>query len=516
MCYHLMVRALGKSIRSPGAVSAALWVAATSAAACGPAQGSAAIETPSVTPPAIEVSGEGDGSGGRQAAPIGEGDEHAQRCFAAARAQEGMPQDVARWCAAGGPAACEAACREGGLTACSELAYSLAAELGDTACATKLWQLTCDRDGLSACLRLAAQLITIGASPATVAQAQTLLEKSCEGGWAAGCIALGRFHLPGGAGRADGDLAVKALEKGCDQGNAESCALASTQLSSSGKRADRERAVRRQEQACGLGHARSCVAFATALTLGIVVPRDPQRATQILGQLCQLDGVDDEGAACAQLAMQQQAANGGHSSPQVEALLARACDQGNLSTCSQVAATHYNAGRFSEAAALTSKLVTKLPDDWLTRFAGGMSLFNLGRFDEAEPQLVELCRLRADWVHCQLWLYAARERGGRDGKAGLRKALPGLDRNHWPVPVLHFFLGKLSAPRLLAEAKHHDRPIELERLCEANYYIGQQHMIRGRKRQAAKLFKRAVDTGISNFVEYTGAKAELATLQPKP
>ncbi len=166
--------------------------------------------------------------------------------------------------------------------------------------------------------------------------------------------------------------------------------------------------------------------------------------------------------------------------------------------------------------ALTSKVGAKLPNNWLIRFSRGMSLFNLGRFAEAEPELVELCRLRSDWIHCQLWLYAARERASRDGRTGLREVLPNLDRNQWPVPVLHFFLGKLSAARLLAEAKHHNRQTELEQLCEANYYIAQQHMIGGRKRQAAKRFKRAVDTGISNFVEYSGAQAELATMGVKP
>ncbi|RLB60441.1 MAG: hypothetical protein DRI90_13735, partial [Deltaproteobacteria bacterium] len=328
MCYHLIVPAPGKPIRSATAMSAALWVAVTGSSACGPAQDSAAIETPTVAPPAIEVTSDGRAGGVRHSVPIGENDEQAQRCFATVRTRQEQTQDAAGWCAAGGPAACEAACRAGQLTACSDLATAMAAKLGDAACATKLWQLACDRDGLQSCTRLAQQLTADRASPPVTARAQALLEKSCNGGWGAGCTALGQFYLPGGAGRLAPEQAVKALEKGCDRGHAEGCALAGDQLTNSATASDRKRGVQRQEQACSLGHAPSCVSFATALSFGTVVPRDPQRAAQILGQLCQLGGTDDDGKACALLAMQQQAANGGHSSPQVEALLARACDQG--------------------------------------------------------------------------------------------------------------------------------------------------------------------------------------------
>ncbi|MBW2454644.1 MAG: hypothetical protein JRI68_09040 [Deltaproteobacteria bacterium] len=473
-------------------------------------------EAPSVAPPAIQVAGEAGGASGRAAKPFGAGDALAEQCLATADAHRSGTAE-APGCPPDGLPDCATRCGGGDLIACRDLANAMKTELGEVACAAKLWQLSCERDELRSCVQLAEHLTSKDLVSANDrADAARLLERSCDGGWGAGCTALGRFFLLDGAGPTDGKRALQALEKGCDRGDATGCALAGKELSGSSDSKERARAVTRQEQACELGHHRSCVDLAVSLVYGTGVTQDRKRAQQILEQLCALDDSTDEGAACTMLAMLHQGAGGGHSSPQVEALLTRGCTKGDLAACPQVAANHYNGGRFTEAVAITDALVAKLPDNWLIRFARGMSLLNLGRFAEAEPQLVELCRLRSDWLHCELWLYAARERGGRDGKAQLRQVLQSPLHQDWPLPVVRYHLGKLSETGLLREAKHTSRQTELEQLCEAYYYIGQQHLIARRKRQAAKRFKQAVDTGISNFVEYTGAKAELVTLGAKP
>jgi len=516
MCYHVRVRSGGhrgswRGRAWPWSLTVLLGIGA-----CGPALDSTTTDAPGVAPPAIEATDDGTGTLPGQPGPFGAADPVAERWLATAEDHVATAAE-SESCQPEGLKDCASRCRGGELTACRELAGAMKVDLGDAACAAKLWQLSCDRDELRSCVSLAEHLTTQASiSAADRAAAERLLTRSCDGGWGPGCTALGRFFLIGGAGPTDGKRAVEALEKGCDRGDAAGCALAGKELAGASSPKVRARAVARQEQACELGHHRSCVDVAVSLVYGTGVPQDRARAQQILEQLCALDEATDEGAACTMLALLHQGAGGGPSSPKVDALLARGCAKGDPNACPQVAANHYNAGRFTEAVAMTEPLVAKLPDNWLIRFARGMSLFNLGRFNEAEPQLVELCRLRSDWLHCELWLYAARERGGKDGKAGLRPTLSSPLHTGWPLPVVRYHLGKLSEARLLQEAKHANGQTELEQLCEAYYYIGQQLMIGGHKRRAAKRFKQSVDTGISNFVEYTGAKAELAALGAKP
>jgi len=49
--------------------------------------------------------------------------------------------------------------------------------------------------------------------------------------------------------------------------------------------------------------------------------------------------------------------------------------------------------------------------------------------------------------------------------------------------------------------------------CEADFYIGEWTLIQGDKDDASVLLQRAVDTCPKNFIEYSGAVAELRRLE---
>ena len=51
-----------------------------------------------------------------------------------------------------------------------------------------------------------------------------------------------------------------------------------------------------------------------------------------------------------------------------------------------------------------------------------------------------------------------------------------------------------------------------ERRCEAYFYIGQYQLLDGDRVGAARSFRSVLETGVTNFVEYQGARAELARL----
>jgi rhomboid protease GluP len=50
--------------------------------------------------------------------------------------------------------------------------------------------------------------------------------------------------------------------------------------------------------------------------------------------------------------------------------------------------------------------------------------------------------------------------------------------------------------------------------CEAEFYIGEWHLLRGNNADARSALQAAADTCPKGFVEYDGAVAELKRLRP--
>ncbi len=85
----------------------------------------------------------------------------------------------------------------------------------------------------------------------------------------------------------------------------------------------------------------------------------------------------------------------------------------------------------------------------------------------------------------------------------------------WPAPVIRLYLGQMTPEALLAAA---DDPVankQKGQICEANFYTGEVALQRGDKDEATRLFKLAADGCPKNFVEWSGANAELKALGEK-
>ena len=108
-----------------------------------------------------------------------------------------------------------------------------------------------------------------------------------------------------------------------------------------------------------------------------------------------------------------------------------------------------------------------------------------------------------------LWLYIAQERGGKSGLHGLSNNLNNVDIAKWPGPVANLFLERISPEELIAETKDDDQRLEKERQCEAYFYLGQYYLLMDDKERAVQMFKLCLETKMTSFLEYTGAKVEL-------
>jgi lipoprotein NlpI len=104
-----------------------------------------------------------------------------------------------------------------------------------------------------------------------------------------------------------------------------------------------------------------------------------------------------------------------------------------------------------------------------------------------------------------LWLYLARARSGPQiAAAGLETNAKKLKQPDWPYPVVELFLGRRTPEATFAAASD-DR-------CEAQFYIGEWHLLRGNRPAAMVALKAAVETCPKAFIEYKFAQAELQRL----
>ena len=108
--------------------------------------------------------------------------------------------------------------------------------------------------------------------------------------------------------------------------------------------------------------------------------------------------------------------------------------------------------------------------------------------------------------YSMIWRYLARERAGENGSAELEANAARLKSKDWPYPVVELYLGGRSPADVLSIAS---KPNER---CEAQFYSGEWHLLRGNRAAAATALQAAADTCSNDFDEYAGALAELKRL----
>jgi rhomboid protease GluP len=106
-----------------------------------------------------------------------------------------------------------------------------------------------------------------------------------------------------------------------------------------------------------------------------------------------------------------------------------------------------------------------------------------------------------------LWRFIAQKKL-RDPKADSALAVDAekTDHSKWPYPVFLFFLGQLDEQSML------DRAGDDNQRCEASFYDGEEHLMKGDKDAATSLLTKAASTCPKTYMEYEGAVGELKRL----
>ena len=134
-----------------------------------------------------------------------------------------------------------------------------------------------------------------------------------------------------------------------------------------------------------------------------------------------------------------------------------------------------------------------------------------GAFAAAGSDLARSQEIKPN-VYAARWLYLARTRNGQDGREELKNGTATLKYDTWPGWVAALYLGKSTPAAVLKAAEHNDPKTRNEQLCEAHFYIGEWHLLKGSRAPAVASLRAARDQCPKGFVEYTGAVQELKRL----
>ena len=161
-------------------------------------------------------------------------------------------------------------------------------------------------------------------------------------------------------------------------------------------------------------------------------------------------------------------------------------------------------GQLDRAIADLSEAIRLAPDVTEFYLGRGTTNFAAGHFEAAVSDIARGVREKPGDGYAVVWVYLARLRAnGPDALAELKINAEWVKRDEWPYAVVTLYLGRGSPEAVLAAAgKPDDR-------CEAHFYIGAWRLARGERAEASEALKAAVDTCPKDFVEYSGAQAEL-------
>ncbi|MDH7513831.1 MAG: protein kinase [Clostridiales bacterium] len=144
----------------------------------------------------------------------------------------------------------------------------------------------------------------------------------------------------------------------------------------------------------------------------------------------------------------------------------------------------------------------------------GAAYVRLGVFDEAAENFAgSMAELQGSgnalYDYALLYRYLALKRIGAGVEADsiLDSRLKSLKDNAWPAPVVRYFTGLLDEEGVLRAATS-----DWQR-CEINYFIGSKELLSGDRARARRFFQECLDTGVSNYLEYKFAKAELERME---
>jgi lipoprotein NlpI len=169
-------------------------------------------------------------------------------------------------------------------------------------------------------------------------------------------------------------------------------------------------------------------------------------------------------------------------------------------------------GQFAAALTELTALIAVQPDAELYRIRG-QTRWSTGDFPGAAADFGQFVNLEPRYAYGIIWLAVAQARTGAFDVAQLKHTMSSLDGDDWPAPILHFMAGQSTSETVDAAAARGDGQTVVHQKCEADFYLAEWSIDHGDIPAARPRLNSAVASCPHTFVEYAGAKIELARLK---
>jgi len=163
-------------------------------------------------------------------------------------------------------------------------------------------------------------------------------------------------------------------------------------------------------------------------------------------------------------------------------------------------------GDYERAIADYSRAMELDPEESGYARSLGLAHYGKGDFKGAATDMLRAIELDDDG-YAMLFRYLARTRAGEEAAAELEANIGRLETKEWPYAVAELYLDRRSPEATLAAVSDADGR------CEAQFYIGQWHILKGRMLEARKKLEIAANTCPKTFIEYEVAVAELKQMK---
>ena len=175
---------------------------------------------------------------------------------------------------------------------------------------------------------------------------------------------------------------------------------------------------------------------------------------------------------------------------------------------------HNNKGESDFALADCNEAIRLAPKYTRAYINRGIASLYAGSLPKALADLNQWSELDPTNAYAALWLDIIDKRSNLASR--LPDATKQIDMTKWPAPIMRLFLGQVTEEALLIAADHPDANIKRGQVCEANFFTGELMLQRGKKDEAARLFRLAAADCPKDFVQSAAANAELKVLGRKP
>lgn len=115
-------------------------------------------------------------------------------------------------------------------------------------------------------------------------------------------------------------------------------------------------------------------------------------------------------------------------------------------------------------------------------------------------------------MYTVVWYALVAGRVGKLDPTTLAKYVDDFSISDWPMPLLDLYRGKLKPDEVHPSARQSDTGKYSGQVCEADFYIGEWHIVRGSAEVAKPLIAHAAAECPKNFIEYYAAQAEASRL----